>query len=112
HPDAQDFRVAPRHALPMDRTYDPVINGLLDAKSRRPLPYLKVLPAGKTAPLKVEWVVARNSPFAEPSIDLKFIDAIDPREITAERIHVEPAVKNMQLLTSAENVTVKGGFDL
>ena len=111
-PEAQDFRVAPRQPLPMDRTYDLVINGLLDAKSRRPLPYLKVLPAGKTAPLKVEWVVARNSGFDEPSIDIKFIDAIDPREITADRIHVEPAVKNMQLLTSGDTVTVKGEFDL
>ncbi|PYJ54364.1 MAG: hypothetical protein DME83_00015, partial [Verrucomicrobia bacterium] len=111
-PEAQDFRVAPRQPLPMDRTYDLVINGLLDAKSRRPLPYLKVLPAGKTAPLKVEWVVARNSPFDEPSIDIKFIDAIDPREITADRIHVEPAVKDMQLLTSGDTVTVKGEFDL
>ncbi|PYJ97975.1 MAG: hypothetical protein DME68_07700, partial [Verrucomicrobia bacterium] len=111
-PEAQDFRVAPRQPLPMDRTYDLVINGLLDAKSRRPLPYLKVFPAGKTAPLKVEWVVARNSGFDEPSIDIKFIDAIDPREITADRIHVEPAVKDMQLLTSGDTVTVKGEFDL
>src|SRR5439155_132567 len=46
-PEAQDFRVAPRQPLPMDRTYDLVINGLLDAKSRRPLPYLKVFPARK-----------------------------------------------------------------
>src|SRR5436305_3773425 len=111
-PEAQDFRVAPRQPLPMDRTYDLVINGLLDAKSRRPLPYLKVFPAGKTAPLKVEWVVARNSAFDEPSIDIKFIDAIDPREITADRIRLEPAVKDMQLLTSGDTVTVKGEFDL
>ncbi len=111
-PDAQSFRVAPRQPLPMGRTYDLVINGLLDAKSRRPLPYLKVLPAGKTAPLKVEWIVARNSAFDEPSIDIKFIDAIDPSEITADRIHVEPAVKDMRLLTNGDTVTVKGEFDL
>ncbi len=111
-PEAQSFRVAPRQPLPMDRTYDLVVNGLLDAKSRRPLPYLKVLPAGKTAPLKVEWIVARNSAFDEPSIDIKFIDAIDPSEITADRIHVEPAVKDMRLLTNGDTVTVKGEFDL
>ena len=111
-PEAQEFSVAPRQPLPMERTYDLVINGLLDAKSRRPLPYLKVLPAGKTAPLKVEWVVAYNTPFEEPTIDIKFIDAVDPSEITADRIHIEPAVKDMQLLTSGDTVTVKGEFDL
>src|SRR6266516_2327618 len=111
-PEAQDFRVAPRQPLPMDRTYDLVINGLLDAKSRRPLPYLKVLPAGKTAPLKVEWVVARNSPFDEPTIEIKFSDAVDPGEITADRIRIEPAVKDMQLLPSGDSVTIKGKFDL
>ena len=30
---------------------DLIVNGLFDAKSRRPLPYLQVMPAGKTEPL-------------------------------------------------------------
>src|SRR5437899_11177020 len=111
-PEAQEFRVAPRQPLPMGRTYDLIINGLLDAKSRRPLPYLKVLPAGKTVPLKVEWVVARNSGFDAPTIEIKFSDAVDPGEITADRIHIEPAVKDMQLLPSGDSVTIKGKFDL
>ncbi|PYK03796.1 MAG: hypothetical protein DME66_11330, partial [Verrucomicrobia bacterium] len=111
-PEAQEFRVAPRQPLPMGRTYDLIINGLLDAKSRRPLPYLKVLPAGKTVPLKVEWVVAYNAPFEEPTIEIKFSDAVDPGEITADRIHIEPAVKDMQLLPSGDSVTIKGKFDL
>ena len=111
-PEAQEFSVAPRQPLPMGRTYDLIINGLLDAKSRRPLPYLKVSPTGKTAPLKVEWVVAYNTPFEEPTIEIKFSDAVDPGEITADRIHIEPAVKDIRLLTSGDTVTVKGKFDL
>src|SRR5438874_9080564 len=111
-PEAQEFRVAPRPPLPMGRTYDLIINGLLDAKTRRPLPYLKVLPAGKTVPLKVEWAVAYNAPFEEPTIESNFSDAVDPREITADRIHIEPAVKDMQLLPSGDGVTIKGKFDL
>src|SRR5882724_3769689 len=111
-PEAQEFSVAPRQPLPMGRTYDLIINGLLDAKSRRPLPYLIVLPAGKTAPLKVEWVVASNTPFEEPTIKIKFSDAVDPGEITADRIHIEPAVKDMQLLPNGDGVTIKGKFDL
>ena len=50
------------------------MNGLLDAKSRRPLPYLQVIPVGKTEPLKVEWVGAFNHALEEPSIRIKFND--------------------------------------
>jgi hypothetical protein len=73
-----EFRVGPREPLPENRTYDLIVDGLLDAKSRRPLPYLKVFPAGVTAPRKIEWVGAFNHPLAEPEIDIKFNDDIDP----------------------------------
>jgi alpha-2-macroglobulin len=111
-PEAQDFSVAPRAPLPMGRTYDLIVNGLVEAKSRRPLPYLKVFPAGKTVPMKTEWVVANNTPFEEPTIEIKFTDDVDPAEITADRIHIEPAVPEMQFLTSGNTVTVKGKFDM
>ena len=57
-PEAEGFRVEPRQPLPVGHTYDLIVNGLLDAKSRQALPYLKVIPVGKTEPLKIEWVAA------------------------------------------------------
>src|SRR5262244_1503179 len=88
--EATGFRVTPRAPLPVGHTFDLIVNGLLDAKSRRPLPYLQVMPAGKTEPLKVQWLGAFNHPLEDPSIRIKFDDTIDPLEATPERIHVEP----------------------
>src|SRR5437762_1722312 len=45
--EATGFRVTPRAPLPVGRTFDLIVNGLFDAKSRRPLPYLQVMPADR-----------------------------------------------------------------
>ena len=110
--EAKEFKLAPRDPLPVGHTYDLIVNGLLDAKSRKPLPYLKVLPAGKTEPLKVEWVGAFNHPLEAPSIRIKFTDNIAPAEATPEKIHVDPAVKEMKLLASGDEIRIIGEFDL
>ena len=65
-PEAAGFRVAPRQPLPVGHTFDLIVNGLLDAKNRRPLRYLRVMPVGKTESLKVEWVGAFNHALEEP----------------------------------------------
>src|SRR2546430_6620035 len=90
------FRVGPREPLPVGRTFDLIVNGLLDAKSRRLLPYLQVIPAGKTDPPKGEWVGAFNHALEGPPIRTKVNDDIDPVEATTERIRVEPAVEKMK----------------
>lgn len=110
--EGREFRVGPREPLPLDRTYDLVVDGLLEAKSRQPLPYLKVFPAGTTTPLKIEWVGAFNHPLQEPEIDIKFNDEIDPAEVTSGKIRVEPSVQGMQLHAGGQDVVVKGDFDL
>ena len=109
--EATSFRVAPREPLPVGRTFDLIINGLVEPKSRRPLPYLQVAPVGKTEPLEVEWVAAFNHALAEPSIRIKFNDDIDPVEVTPERIRVEPAVEKMKLLASKDEIEITGTFD-
>ena len=76
--EATGFRVTPRAALPVGRTFDLIVNGLLDVKSRRPLAYLQVMPAGKTEPLEVQWLGAFNHPLEDPTIRIKFDDSIDP----------------------------------
>jgi alpha-2-macroglobulin len=111
-PVGKSFRVTPRESLPVAHTYDLVVNGLMDAKTRRPLQYLKVFPVGKTEPLKIDWVGAFNHPLDEPAIRIKFTDDIDPAEATSAKIRIEPAVAEMQLLASGDEVAVKGKFDL
>ncbi|HEY2568999.1 MAG TPA: MG2 domain-containing protein, partial [Candidatus Udaeobacter sp.] len=110
-PEGTAFRVAPRQPLPVGRTFDLIVNGLLDAKGRRPLRYLQVIPVGKTEPLKVEWVGAFNHALEEPAIRVKFNDDIDPVEATPERIRVDPAVQKMKLLASGSEVEITGSFD-
>jgi alpha-2-macroglobulin len=110
--EAKEFRVAPRDALPPDRTFDLIVNGLLDAKSRKPLPYLKVFPVGKTQSLAVEWVGAFNSAIEEPTIRIKFADSINPAEASREKLAVEPAVPEMKLRATGDEVVIKGRFDL
>jgi hypothetical protein len=109
--EAASFRVAPRSPLPLGRTFDLIINGLVEPKSRRPLPYLQVVPVGKTEPLEVEWVAAFNHALEERSIRIKFNDDIDPVEVTPERIRVEPPVEKMKLLASKDEVEITGNFD-
>jgi uncharacterized protein YfaS (alpha-2-macroglobulin family) len=110
--EATGFRVTPREPLPVKQTFDLIVNGLLDAKSRRPLPYLQVMPVGKTEPLEVEWLGAFNHPLEDPVIRIKFDDEIDPVEATPERIHIDPAVEKMKLLASADEIAITGDFDL
>ena len=110
--EATGFRVAPREPLPVGRTFDLIVNGLADAKSRQPLPYLQVMPVGKTEPLKVEWLGAFNHALEDPMIRIKFNDYIDPMDATPERIRVEPAVEKMKLLASNEEIEITGSFDL
>ena len=109
--EAREFSVEPRQPLPLAHTYDLVVNGLVDAKNRRPLPYLYVVAAGKTAPLKVEWVGAFNHVLEDPAIRIKFNDEIDPAEATADKIHLEPAVQNAKFLAENAEIEITGDFD-
>lgn len=111
-PRAQTFRVEPREPLPLHHTFDLIVDGLVDARTHQPLSYLKVFPAGRTVPLKIEWVGAFNSALDEPCITIKFNDGIDPETVTPARVRVEPAVPGLRLVTSADEVTIKGSFNL
>ncbi|MDQ2867503.1 MAG: MG2 domain-containing protein [Verrucomicrobiota bacterium] len=105
-----EFTVAPREPLPVGRSYDLIIDGLLDAKSRRPLPFPQVLPLGDTVPLKVEWIGGFNHALEEPQIIAKFNDEISPEE--AARVKLEPAVADQKILASNDQVEIRGAFDL
>jgi uncharacterized protein YfaS (alpha-2-macroglobulin family) len=110
--EASEFRLTPRTPLPVGRTYDLIVDGLVDAGSRQPLSYPRVFPAGTTAPLKIEWVGAFNHALEEPMIEIKFNDVFDPDIVTPDKIQVEPAVQNLKLLADGQVITAKGDFDL
>src|SRR5262249_4759047 len=109
---ATGFRVTPREPLPVGRTFDLIVNGLLDAKSRRPLPYLQVMPVGHTEPRNVQWLASFNPALEQPTIRIKFNDDIHPVEVTPERIRVQPAVEKIKLLASNDEIEITGDFDL
>ena len=109
---AREFRVTPREPLPVARTYDLIVDGLVDAGSQEPLSYPRVFPAGTTAPLKIEWVGAFNRALEEPTIQIKFNDEFDPARVTPDKIQIEPAVENLKLLADGQIVTARGDFDL
>ncbi|MEP7015494.1 MAG: alpha-2-macroglobulin family protein [Verrucomicrobiota bacterium] len=110
--EATTFSVSPRAPLPTGHTYDLIVNGLVEARSHKALPYLKVIPAGTTAPLEIAWVGAFNSGFEERSIRIKFSDEIEPAEATPDKIDIQPAVKDAKMLASLDEVKVTGTFDL
>ena len=110
--EASEFRVTPRSPLAVGRTYDLIVDGLLDAGSHQPLSYPRVFPAGTTAPLKIEWIGAFNHPLEEPMIEIKFNDLFDPDTVTPDKIRIEPAVRDLELLADGEAITAKGDFDL
>lgn len=109
---SREFGVSPREPLPAGRTFDLIVNGLVEAKTQQALPYLAVFPAGKTEPLKVEWVGAFHHALEEPSIIIKFSDDIAPDQATTKTIDVQPAVAGMKLLARGDDVTITGAFDL
>ena len=111
-PESREFRVTPRDQLPVGRTYDLIVDGLVDASSHQPLSYPRVFPAGTTAPLKIEWVGAFNHALEEPMIEIKFNDEFDPINVTPDKIRIEPVVQNLKLLADGQIVTAKGDFDL
>lgn len=106
-----EFRVAPREGLPVGRTFDLVIDGVVDLNSRRPLPYLQVFPLGTTRPMEVQWVGAFNHPLEPPQIIVKLNDWIAPEEVSSDSLKIEPPVKNLKLRAEDDTVIAEGGFD-
>src|SRR5580704_9678275 len=110
--ETSEFRVIPRAQLPVGRTFDLIVDSLVDASSQEPLSYPRVFPAGTTAPLKIEWVGAFNRALDEPMIEIKFNDEFDPETVTPEKIRIEPAVQSLKLLAEGQSITAKGDFVL
>jgi uncharacterized protein YfaS (alpha-2-macroglobulin family) len=106
-----EWEIAPRESLPVGREYDVVVDGLRDAESRTPLPFLHVFAAGRTVPLELAWLGAFNTAFDVPVIRAKFSETIDPESVTPERFRIEPPVADLKIRADQDEVIAEGSFD-
>jgi uncharacterized protein YfaS (alpha-2-macroglobulin family) len=110
--DAYSFEVAPRKPLPLNHTYDLVIEGLLDAASRQPLPYPNVFPLGDTHDLHIDWVGAFNPALDTPIIRIKFNDSIPPESLKPGMVTITPDVPGLDIAADSDEIDITGTFDL
>ncbi len=112
-PEGAVLRVSLREGqLPLGRTFDLIIDGVREATSGAPLPFLRRIPLGRTAPLKIQWLGAINNPLQKPSINVKFDDYIDPATAKPEALRIEPAVPNLKVRAEGDDLIAEGDFDL
>jgi len=111
-PEATEFQIAPRDPLPPNHTYDLVVEGLPDSKSRRPLPYPAVFPLGDTQDLKIEWLGGFNTALASPTIRIKFNDSISPDAIQPGMVQITPDVAHLDVVAEGDEIDLTGDFDL
>ena len=107
-----EFSVISREDLPPNRSFDLVIDGLLDLKARCPLAHLQAFPVGTTRPLALKWVGAFNNPLEAPVIRADFNDKIDPATVTPSTFQVTPEVPHLKLVAREDEVVAEGDFDI
>ena len=111
-PEAAVLRATPLEPLPVGRTWDLIVEDVRAQDANAPLPYLKSVPLGTTAPLKIEWVGAFNQPLTKPLIRVRFDGDIDPATVKRDAVTVEPPVPNLAVRADENDLIVEGDFDL
>jgi len=106
-----DFRVRPLKPLPVNATYDLIVDSPLSETGARSLPYPRVFPLGTTRPLAVKWVAAKNDPTGVPHIEVKFSAPLSDQPIPLDSIKFEPRVENISLVKNGEFLLIHGKFD-
>lgn len=107
-----DFRVRPRDPLPVGRTYDLVVDSPADAFAGRTLPYARVFPLGRTRPLAVDYVAARNRPKESPRVEVKFrTSLVDSAPLPPDALTIQPEVPALALRVEGEFIIAEGDFD-
>ena len=105
------IRVSPREPLPVGAFYDLIVEGVHDAYAGRGLSYPRVFPLGRTRPLAVDYVVARNEPQGKPHIEIKFRTPLADEPLLPGAVTVEPPVHGMSLRKDFATIFVDGDFD-
>ena len=111
-PEAAVLRATPRAPLPGGRTWDLIVEDVREQASGRSLPYLKRVPLGTTAPLKLKWLGAFNLPLEKPLVRGRFDDDLDPATVGRDAVTVDPPVPNLTVRADGEDIVLEGGFDL
>ncbi len=111
-PAPSGFRVRPRDPLPVGRTYDLVVENVHDAYAARTLPYPGVFALGRTRPLTVDFVAARNWPTDKPHIEVKFTAPLGEAALPADALEIAPAVPNLSLRKEGQSIIASGDFDI
>ena len=111
-PEAAVLRATPLAPLPVGRTWDLLVEDVRAQDAAAPLPYLKRVPLGVTAPLKIRWVGAFNQPLAKPLIRVRFDGDLDPATVKPDAVTVEPPLPNLAVRADEDDLIIEGDFDL
>ncbi len=107
-----EFRVRPRTPLPVGKFYDLVVENVHDAYAGRTLPYPEVIALGRTRPLTVDFVAARNWPTDKPHLEVKFDSYLGDEPLPENPLSIEPAVANLSFRKEGESLLADGDFDV
>ena len=111
-PEAAVLRATPLAPLPVGRTWDLIVEDVRAQDAATPLPYLKTVPLGMTAPLKIKWVEAFNQPLEKPLIRVRFDGNLNPATVKRDAVTVEPALPNLAVRVDEDDLVIEGDFDL
>ena len=103
-------KLVARDDLPKGRTYDLVVDGVVEANTgyRMKQPY--VAPLGLTEPLKIKTVGTRNSALEGKFIHIDFNDEVDVKE--GSKIRIEPVIEGLKWTVGDHRLMVSGTFDI
>lgn len=104
------FYLRPRAPLPVDRSFDLVIEGLKDAGTGTPMSGLKAIAVGSTRHLAVESVFAEAPPLRKPFIKLSCSAPVDRASVSKETINVSPPVENLLFVVEESEIRLEGDF--
>ncbi|HEY8901331.1 MAG TPA: alpha-2-macroglobulin family protein [Chthoniobacterales bacterium] len=107
-----EFRVRPRDPLPVGRFYDLIVENVHDSYAGRTLPYPEVFALGRTQPLTIDFVAARNWPTDKPHIEVKFHGYLGDEALPDSPLTIEPAVPNLRFRKEGESLFADGDFDV
>jgi uncharacterized protein YfaS (alpha-2-macroglobulin family) len=103
-------RFRPLNPLPLGRFYDLLVEGVRDAYAGRSLPYPAVFTVGRTRPLTVDFVSARNFPLENAEIRVKFSHSIEGATLPKDPLVVTPAVPNLRFRKEGSFLVAEGDF--
>lgn len=106
------LRVRPVEPLPLGKFYDLVVEGVCDAYAGRGLAYPRVFPLGRTNPLEIEYVAARNRPLEKPCIEVQFDNYLGEDPLPKNVIEITPSVPNLRVLKQGSSLTAEGDFQI